>query len=72
MALKARREEGARPSSAKIRMILKLLREVDERSQGQEKTIIFSQFTTMLDLLEPFLQEKGVGYVRCEFSFSFF
>lgn len=71
MALKVRRGEDARPSSAKIRMILKVLREIDERSEGQEKTIIFSQFTTMLDLIEPFLQDKGVGYVRCESSFSF-
>lgn len=71
LALKARSGGEARPSSAKIRMILKVLRETDERSQGQEKTIIFSQFTTMLDLIEPFLQDKGVGYVRCESSLSF-
>jgi SNF2 family DNA or RNA helicase len=51
-------------------MILKLLKEVDERSQGEEKTIVFSQFTKMLDLIEPFLNEKGIKYVRCKSSLS--
>jgi SNF2 family DNA or RNA helicase len=49
-------------------MILKLLREIDERSNKEEKTIIFSQFTSMLDLIEPFLKDKGIAYVRCECS----
>ena len=66
LAKEARRAERDRPSSAKIRMILRLLKEVDERSEGEEKTIIFSQFTSMLDLIEPFLNEKGIKYVRCE------
>jgi SNF2 family DNA or RNA helicase len=30
-----------------------------------EKTIIFSQFTTMLDLVEPFLLNSGIRYTRC-------
>ena len=51
-------------------MILKLLNEIDERSGNEEKTIIFSQFTSMLDLIEPFLNEKGVKYVRCELFFT--
>jgi SNF2 family DNA or RNA helicase len=62
-ALLAEREH---PSSAKIRMILKLLRDIDQRSESTEKTIIFSQFTSMLDLIEPFLKEKGIRFVRCE------
>ena len=66
LAKEAQRSERDRPSSAKIRMILQLLKEIEERSQGEEKTIIFSQFTTMLDLIEPFLSEKGIKYVRCE------
>src|ERR1700679_1533248 len=66
LAKEAQRAERDRPSSAKIRMILQLLKEIDERSQGEEKTIIFSQFTSMLDLIEPFLSEKGIKYVRCE------
>lgn len=59
-----------RPESAKIRMILELLHAIDERSGGTEKTIIFSQFTSMLDLIEPFLSENQIKFVRCE-SFIF-
>jgi SNF2 family DNA or RNA helicase len=54
------------PTSAKIQMMMKLLRDIDTRSEGQEKTIVFSQFTTFLDLLEPFLKHGGIKYVRCE------
>ncbi|KAF7762156.1 hypothetical protein Agabi119p4_8749 [Agaricus bisporus var. burnettii] len=60
LAEQAQLVENEHPSSAKIRMILKLLNDIDERSQSTEKTIIFSQFTSMLDLIEPFLKEKGV------------
>ena len=35
--------DGLPPSSAKIRMLLKLISETDERSGGKEKTIVFSQ-----------------------------
>ncbi|KAH9474606.1 putative ATP-dependent helicase [Psilocybe cubensis] len=68
LAIKAKQSEKDRPSSAKIRMILKLLKEVDERSNCEEKTIIFSQFTSMLDLIQPFLTEKGIKYVRYDGS----
>ncbi|KAF8205756.1 P-loop containing nucleoside triphosphate hydrolase protein [Mycena galopus ATCC 62051] len=68
LAIQAKIEDEDHNSSAKIRMVLKLLREIDERSDGEEKTIIFSQFTTMLDLLEPFLREKDVRYVRYDGS----
>lgn len=66
LAKEAQRAEQDRPSSAKIRKILQLLKEIDERSEGVEKTIIFSQFTSMLDLIEPFLNEKRIKYVRCK------
>ncbi|KAJ7461525.1 SNF2 family DNA-dependent ATPase [Mycena latifolia] len=68
LAIQAKMEDEDRNSSAKIRMILKLLRDVDARSDGEEKTIIFSQFTSMLDLVEPFLREAGVRYVRYDGS----
>ncbi|KAF8153019.1 SNF2 family N-terminal domain-containing protein [Crassisporium funariophilum] len=70
LAIKAKRDERERPSSAKIRMILKLLKDIDERSDCEEKTIIFSQFTSMLNLIEPFLAEKGVKYVRYDGSMN--
>ncbi|GJE98728.1 DEAD/DEAH box helicase [Phanerochaete sordida] len=57
------------PTSAKIRKILDLLDEIDERDD-EEKTIIFSQFTSMLDLIEPFLKAQGIKYVRYDGSMS--
>jgi hypothetical protein len=76
---------GLPPSSAKIRMMLKLLHSIKTRSEGKEKTIIFSQvrapftshtrlaynvsslqFTSFLNLVEPFLRREGIKYVRCE------
>jgi hypothetical protein len=36
-------DTGLPPSSAKIRMLLKLLRDIDQRSGSKEKTIVFSQ-----------------------------
>ncbi|KAF8872465.1 SNF2 family N-terminal domain-containing protein [Infundibulicybe gibba] len=70
LAKQARLAEENRPSSAKIRMILKLLGDIGERSEGEEKTIIFSQFTSMLDLIEPFLQENNIKYVRYDGSMA--
>ncbi|GJJ11146.1 hypothetical protein Clacol_005377 [Clathrus columnatus] len=60
---------GLPPTSAKIRKILELLEEISHRD-GREKTIIFSQFTSMLDLLEPFLNDVGFRYVRYDGSMS--
>ena len=56
-------EEEAKPKeSAKIRQLLHLLGEIQERG---ERTIVFSQFTSFLDLLGPFLKAKGISFVRC-------
>ncbi|KAG6884090.1 hypothetical protein C0993_001491 [Termitomyces sp. T159_Od127] len=68
LAQQAKQAEKTRPTSAKIRMILKLLADIKERSKGEEKTIIFSQFTKMLDLIEPFLKDNGIEYVRYDGS----
>ncbi|KAJ3774605.1 SNF2 family DNA-dependent ATPase [Lentinula raphanica] len=68
LIIKSRQQNEDRPDSAKIRMIRKLLRQIEEQSSGEEKTIIFSQFTTMLDLLEPFLEEARVKFVRYDGS----
>ncbi|WVO16853.1 hypothetical protein L204_104539 [Cryptococcus depauperatus] len=59
---------GLPPTSAKIRMLLKLLLEVEEKSGGTEKTIVFSQFTSFLDLIEPFLKSNRIAYVRYDGS----
>lgn len=49
--------------SAKIKALLRLLRDIAARN---ERSIVFSQFTSFLDLVEPFLRQEGVDYVRCE------
>jgi len=61
---------GLPPSSAKIRKILDLLEDIDERSEAEEKTIIFSQFTSMLDIIEPFLKAQGIKFVRYDGSMN--
>ncbi|KAL6409621.1 hypothetical protein AUP68_06002 [Ilyonectria robusta] len=51
-------------ASAKIRELIKILRaEVREH-----KFIVFSQFTSMLDLVEPFFRKEGFRFVRYDGS----
>ncbi|KAI0097236.1 hypothetical protein GGR51DRAFT_541446 [Nemania sp. FL0031] len=51
-------------ASAKIRQLTSILhKEVEEH-----KFIVFSQFTSMLDLVEPFLRKEGLKYVRYDGS----
>ncbi|KAF8314018.1 hypothetical protein DL93DRAFT_1101779 [Clavulina sp. PMI_390] len=66
------------PTSTKIRKMLEILEAIYQRNKGQrdeegnripsEKTIIFSQFTTMLDLCEPFLTDAGIRWTRFDGS----
>ena len=58
-------ESDLPPDSSKTRKIVEILREIDSRSDGEDRTIIFSQFTSMLDLIEPFLRSAGIKFVRC-------
>ncbi|KAJ8092278.1 hypothetical protein PM082_023881 [Marasmius tenuissimus] len=64
----ARGQISTESDSGKIRTILALLKRVDMRSDGQEKTIIFSQFTSMLNLLERCLKDAGYTFVRYDGS----
>lgn len=51
-------------TSTKITHLLRILsKEVD-----QHKFIVFSQFTSMLDLIEPFLRQKGHKFTRYDGS----
>lgn len=50
--------------SAKIRYLLKILR----RESIEHKFIVFSQFTTMLDLIEPFLYKQRLVFTRYDGS----
>ncbi|KAF2452906.1 SNF2 family N-terminal domain-containing protein [Lineolata rhizophorae] len=51
-------------SSAKVRALLSILR----RETPGHKVIVFSQFTSMLDAVEPFLQNEGLAYCRYDGS----
>ncbi|KAL8860538.1 MAG: hypothetical protein Q9178_002890 [Gyalolechia marmorata] len=47
-------------SSAKIRHLIKILR----KETDDHKIIVFSQFTSMLDLIEPFLRKNHFKFTR--------
>ncbi|KAG8786875.1 hypothetical protein FRC12_016137 [Ceratobasidium sp. 428] len=73
LAAQARRKSlatksGLPPSSAKIRKMIEILKDIDKKSDGEDKTIVFSQFTSMLDLLEPFLGDARIKYTRLDGS----
>lgn len=50
--------------STKIRHLLKIL----HRESAKQKFIVFSQFTSMLDLIEPFLKRNGLVFTRYDGS----
>ena len=50
--------------STKIRHLLKIL----HRESAKQKFIVFSQFTSMLDLIEPFLKRAGLVFTRYDGS----
>lgn len=50
--------------STKIRHVLKLL----HQESSKHKFIVFSQFTSMLDLIEPFLNRDGLIFTRYDGS----
>ncbi|KAL3422004.1 SNF2 family helicase [Phlyctema vagabunda] len=51
-------------ASTKIHHLLKIL----GKEIAQHKFIVFSQFTSMLDLIEPFLRQKGFKFTRYDGS----
>lgn len=50
--------------STKIRQLLSIL----EKETPDHKVIVFSQFTAMLDLIEPFLKRNGYSFTRYDGS----
>lgn len=64
-----RRLEKSWVPSAKITKAVEILGENEARGKG-EKTIIFSQFTSLLDLLEIPINRKGWKYVRFDGSMN--
>ncbi|KAI0601029.1 SNF2 family N-terminal domain-containing protein [Biscogniauxia sp. FL1348] len=47
-------------ASAKIRQLISIL----HKEVHEHKFIVFSQFTSMLDLVEPFLRKEGIKFAR--------
>ncbi|KAI8057558.1 SNF2 family N-terminal domain-containing protein [Gilbertella persicaria] len=56
-------------SSTKVNKLIEILKETRENNPG-EKTIVFSQFTSMLDLIENPLREHGFHFCRYDGSMS--
>ena len=65
----AKNADTAVSDSAKIRKVIELVDSIEERSNKTEKIIIFSQFTSMLRLIQEVLNERGLKFVQCEWSF---
>jgi SNF2 family DNA or RNA helicase len=53
------------PSSSKTELLLGAL---ETASADEHKSLVFSQWTSMLDLLEPKLRERGLAFVRLDGS----
>lgn len=51
--------------STKIKYLLRILK---KEVSAQNKTIVFSQFTSMLDLIEPFLHKEAILFTRYDGS----
>lgn len=52
-------------TSTKISRLLELLDEIKSEDLNKpKKTIVFSQFTSFLNLVEPFIKKAGHGYTR--------
>ncbi|KAL7622573.1 hypothetical protein AAE478_008080 [Parahypoxylon ruwenzoriense] len=51
-------------ASAKIRQLISIL----HKEVHEHKFIVFSQFTSMLDLVEPFFRKEGIRYTRYDGS----
>lgn len=60
---------GVNASSAKICALVSELREV-RRDNPNMKSVVFSQFTSFLSLIEPALSKAGVKYLRMDGSMS--
>ncbi|KAG7854119.1 hypothetical protein KL939_005094 [Ogataea angusta] len=60
-------EGGRLEVSAKIERCLTLIRDILETKPG-EKVIVFSQFMVLFDILELFLRDHGIEYLRYDGS----
>lgn len=70
LAADVRRQQPLDSSSTKIDALLERLIALRERTEGVEKSIVFSQWTSMLDLLEAPLERAGFSFVRLDGTMS--
>lgn len=70
LAADVRRQQPLDTSSTKIDALLERLTALRERTEGVEKSIVFSQWTSMLDLLEGPLKQAGFSFVRLDGTMS--
>lgn len=64
-AIVARDVGTSETDSAKLRKIIELVNGIEKRTNKTEKIIVFSQFTSMLRLIQEALNEQGLGFVQC-------
>ncbi|KAF9781271.1 SNF2 family N-terminal domain-containing protein [Thelephora terrestris] len=69
-AIVATEIDTSESDSAKIRKIVELVDAIEERTKKTEKIIIFSQFTTMLRLIQEVLNERGLRFVQFDGSMN--
>ncbi|KAH7100850.1 P-loop containing nucleoside triphosphate hydrolase protein [Auriculariales sp. MPI-PUGE-AT-0066] len=58
------------PPSTKMYKVLELLEEIQRESSGRDKTIVFSQWTSMLDVLEQRLRARNAVFTRFDGSMN--
>jgi len=44
--------------------IERLIESLDEAAADGHKSLVFSQWTSFLDLVEPHMEKAGIGFVR--------
>ncbi|KAL1931799.1 hypothetical protein VTP01DRAFT_9943 [Rhizomucor pusillus] len=60
-------KQDSRLTSTKVSKTLEILQDIQRESPG-EKTVIFSQFTSMLDLMQEPLRQSGIKFCRYDGS----
>jgi SNF2 family DNA or RNA helicase len=58
-------DDNGPEASTKIIKLIELLKQM-KKEDPDRKALVFSQFTSMFDILQPFLKRAGIKYVVCE------
>lgn len=58
--------EELQPPSSKIVQLMKILARIFAMFGGEDKIIIFSRFTSFLDIIRVFLEDAGYHNIQCE------